>query len=216
MGGFSLRRSRPAEESDAERFDEAGRRQRRRQGQQRADSRHQKCKNGLGQLRTDQDGLKDQPFRHKAVERRQCRNGDGPHKKQERRYRHLVDKPSKAVKVAFARRMKNGARPQKQEILEQRMIKNMQQGSRHRHGGAGLKAVGVKSRSQAEADKNDADVLNRGISKKPLKVVLHKGVKNAYSRRYSSDDQDRYGPPQDEFTARQIENNADKAIDGNL
>ena len=68
-------RARPPKEDDAEDANETGRRERRRQGEQRADRRHQKFQPPLRQLRAEQDRLKDQPFGGEAVQRRQRRNG---------------------------------------------------------------------------------------------------------------------------------------------
>ena len=65
--------------------------------------------------------------------------------------------------VALARRHEHGARAEEQQTFEQRVIEHMQHGCRERERGGELHALRLKGERQAEADENDADILDRVV-----------------------------------------------------
>ena len=125
-----------AEEGDAEGLDEAGRGQRRRQRQQRADRRHQELQAPGRQLRAEQDRLEGQPFGDEAVERRQRRDRHAADQEHEGGLRHAVDQAAEMLHVALAGGVEHGAGAEEQQALEQRMIEHVEQrgGQRERRG----------------------------------------------------------------------------------
>ena len=169
-----------AEEGDAERLDEAGGGQRRRQREQRADGRHQELQAPLRQLRAEQDRLEGQPFGDEAVERRQRRDGDAADEEDEGRLRHAVDEAAEMLHVALAGRGQHGAGAEEQQALEQRMIEDVEQrgGEGERRGGR--HAVRLEGEREAEADEDDADILDRVIGEQPLQIVLHQRIEHAH------------------------------------
>ena len=141
-------RTRAPEEDDAENANEACRRERGRQGEQRADRRHQKLQSPLRQLRAQQDRLKGEPFRSEAVQRRQrCDRGAGD-QEQEAGPRHFVNQPAKAIHLTLAGRGQHGAGAEKQDALEQGMVEDVEQRGGQREGGGGEEAVGLESEAR--------------------------------------------------------------------
>jgi len=60
---------------------------------------------------TEQNGLKEQPFRRKSIKRRQRRDSGTRNEERETRDRHRVDEAAETVHVALARRGQHGPWP---------------------------------------------------------------------------------------------------------
>ena len=153
--------ARPAEEGDAVGLDEAGGGERGRQRQHGADRRHQDLQAPLRQVGAEQDRLEGQPFGDEAVQRRQRGDRDAADEEDERGLRHAVDEAAEPLHVALAGRGQHGAGAEEEQALEERMVEDVEQrrGQRQRRGRR--HAVGVEGERQAEADEDDADVLDR-------------------------------------------------------
>ena len=114
-------------------------------------------------MRAEQNGLECQPFRYKAVERRQRRNRDAADQEHEGGLRHAVDQAAEMLHVALAGCIEHRAGAEEQQALEQRMIEHMEQPSgecqrrRQRH------AVRLECECETKSYKDDADVLDRVI-----------------------------------------------------
>jgi hypothetical protein len=78
------------------------------------------------QLRTEQNGLKSQPFGHEAVERRQRGDGYAADEESQSGLRHAVNEAAEMLHVAFASRRQNRAGAEEQQTLEDRMVERME------------------------------------------------------------------------------------------
>ena len=209
------RAARAAEEGDAERLDEAGRRQRRRQRQQRPDRRHQEFEAPLRQLGALQDRLEGQPFGDEAVERRQRGDRDAADQEGEAGERHAVDQPAQVLHVALAGGRQHGAGAEEQQALEQHVVEDVEQRRGQRQRRRPAHAVGLKRHGEAEADEDDADILDRVVGEQALEVVLHQGVEHAHDRGDAAQREDHHGRPP-AGRAEQVEHDAHEAVDRDL
>ena len=141
LGALRRRAARAALERHAERLDEAGGRKRGGERKHRSDRGHEKPEAPGGQLRAEQDGLEGQPFRDKAVERRQGRNRGAADKERKRRLRHDANEPAETLHVALAGCGEHGAGAEEEQALEEGMVEDMQERSRHRKRGGQRHAV---------------------------------------------------------------------------
>ena len=110
-------RGRP-KKHNSEDTNETGRRQRRREREQPADRGHQKLQPPMRQPRTEQDGLKEQPFGGKSIERRQRRNRRTGNEERETRDRHEVNEAAKTFHAALARRGRTTPAPKNKTLLK--------------------------------------------------------------------------------------------------
>ena len=174
--------ARTAKEGYSERLGEAGGGERGREREQRADRRRQYLQHPGRQLRTEQDGLKRQPFGDEAVERRQSRDGGATDEKRQSRPGHIVNEAPQMLHVAFARRRQHGARAEEQQALEERMVERVQQSGRHRQRRGRRHAEHLERQREAKSNEDDADVLDRMVGEQALEVVLHQRVEHAEQR----------------------------------
>ena len=132
-----------------------------------------------GTVRAQQNGLKGQPLGDEAVERRQRRDRHAPDEESERGQRHAMDEAAEMLHVALAGRGQHGAGAEEQQALEEAVVEDMEQrrGQRQRRGGR--HAVRRERERQAEADEDDADILDGVVGEQPLEVVLHQRAEHA-------------------------------------
>ncbi len=90
------------------------------------------------------------------------------------------------------------------EHVEQRCRQRQRRGEDH--------AVGAEGEREAQADIDDADVLDRVVGEEAFEVVLHQRVEDAHHRGDAAEDKhDRRPPPLDR--SEQIEDDADERVD---
>ena len=212
---FSGGRARTSEEDDAVEADEAGGGEGRRQRQQRADHGEADLQLPLLQQRAVEDGLKQHPFRHEAVERRQGRDRGGADQAEQRGRRHPVDQPAQLVELALPGGGQDGARREEQDALEQAVIEHVEHGGGHGERRQGRHAGRLEHQRQTQPDDDDADILDRRIGQQLLHVVLHQRVEHADHGGHRADDGKDAAPPPERL-ADQIEQDADQAVYGDL
>ena len=90
-----------------------------------------------------------------------------------------MDEAAEPVHAAFAGRGQHRAGAEEEQALEQRVIEDVEQrrGEGQRRGAG--HAVRLEGEREAEADEDEADVLDRRIGEDALQVVLHQGVEDA-------------------------------------
>ena len=89
-----------------------------------------------------------------------------------------MDQPAELAQVALFRRMQYRAGAQEEQTLESGMRQAVVEHRGHGQRRQRLHAVGVEDQGQAEADRAQADVLDRGIGQQPLHVTLHRAVEH--------------------------------------
>ena len=175
-------RARPAEEADAERLDEAGGGERRRQRQHRADRRDHELQPPLRQVRAEQDRLEGQPLGDEAVERRQRRDRHASGEEHEGGQRHAMDEAAEMLHVALAGRGQHRAGAEEQQALEDAVVEDVEQRRGHGERGCRRHRVRLEGERKAEPDEDDADILDRAVGEEPLQVALQHGVEHADHR----------------------------------
>ena len=187
--------SRQRQERNAEGLHEAGRGQRRGERQQRAGDGEDHAREAPGASEAGQQRLVRQPFADEAVERRQAGNGHRADQKTERRHRHAADEPAHLFHVARARGLQNGAGAQKQQALEDGVVQRVVEARDQRDGRQRGMAERAEHQRRAEADQDDADVLDAVIRQQALEVVLHQRVEHAQQRREHARRQHQHARP---------------------
>ncbi len=84
---------------------------------------------------------------------------------------HPVDQPAEPVQVARAGGGLHRAGADEQQALEQRMVEHVQQRRGQRERRTGRVPVGAERHREAEAEEDDADVLDRAVGEQPLQVA---------------------------------------------
>ena len=126
-----------------------------------------------GSCGAQQDCLEGQPLGDEAVERRQRRDRHAADQESEGGERHAMDQAAQMLHVALAGGVEHGAGAEEQQALEQAMVEDVEQGSGQRQRRRRRQAVRREGKRQAEADEDDADVLDRVVGEQPLEIVLH-------------------------------------------
>ncbi len=148
-----------------------------------------------GRSGLEQDRLEGQPLGDEAVERRQRRDRGAADQEGEGGQRHAVDQAAQVLHVALAGRGQHGAGAEEQQALEQRVIEDVEQRRGQRQRRREAHAVGLEGERQAEADEDDADVLDRVVGEQPLQVVLHQRIEHAEHRGDAAERQHHHAPP---------------------
>ena len=78
---------------------------------------------------------------------------------------------------------------EEQQALEQRVVEGVQQRGGHRQRRRGVEAAGVEGVGEAEADEDEADVLDRAVGEHALEVVVHQRLQDADEPARRADDQ---------------------------
>ena len=93
-----------------------------------------------------------------------------------------MNEAAEMLHVALAGGGQDRAGAEEQQALEERMIEDVEERRGQRQRRRPVHAVGAKGERKAEADEDDADVLDRVIGEQALEVVLHQRVENAHHR----------------------------------
>ncbi len=104
---------------------------------------------------------------------------------------------------------------QEEQALEDRVVDRVEDGGGQGEGREFRRALRVQQQRAADADQDDADVLDAVEGKQPLDVVLHDRVKHAHHGRDRADGQDQQGQPVG-AAADDIDRQPDQAVDPGL
>ena len=152
------------------------------EGEQRADCGHQEFQPPRGKLRAEQDRLERQPLGDEAVERRQ--GGDRCAADQEHESGLTACGGSGRRDDSMSRSpvaSSTAPAPKKSRLLNMRVVEDVEAARlseptpRRR-----ASALALKGERQAEADEDDADILDRAVGEQPLEVVLHQRMEHAH------------------------------------
>ena len=102
-----------------------------------------------------------------------------PDQEREGGERHAVDEAAQVLHVALARGGEHGAGAEEQQALEQAVVEDVEQRGGQRQRRRRLHAMRGERQRQAEAQEDDADVLDRVVGEQALQVVLHQGAEHA-------------------------------------
>src|SRR5262245_22080553 len=120
-----------------------------------------------------QDRLKCEPFGYETVEWWQRRDRDAADQECDRRLWHAMDQATEAIHIAVAGRGEHRTRTEEQQALEDRVVEYVKQRRGECESSGGGQLIGAERQSKAEADEDDADVLDRVVGKKALQIMLH-------------------------------------------
>src|SRR5437763_4510107 len=102
-----------------------------------------------------------------------------------------------------------------QQAFENRVIEDVKKGRGECQSGGKQHAFGLERERKPKSDEDDADIFNRMVGKKPFEIVLHKRIKHAHDGGDACNRQYDDAPPP-RRCAGEIEDNAYKAVDGDL
>ena len=111
----------------------------------------------------EKKGLQQQPFGHKAVQRRKSRHGERADEGEPGDPRHAVDQPPQAPEVAFTRGVQNRPRAKKQQALHEGVIEAVIQERDEGECPHGGHADAEEYDRKAERGEDDAEILDRGV-----------------------------------------------------
>ena len=159
--------------------------------------------------------LQGQPLGGEAVQRRHA--GDRHRADQEGAAgpRHPPQQAAEPVEVERADRSLEGARGEEEQRLEDGVVEHVQQRRGEGDRRPGRLALGGEEDRGAEAERDDADVLDRVEGEQPLEVVLDERVEDAAERREQADGEDDQPDPE-RRRRRPLEEDADEAVEGDL
>ena len=116
--------------------------------------------------------LQDQPLRREAVQRRQPRDRHAADQERAARPRHPPEQPAEVIEIEAAGGPLQRTRTEEQQGLEDGVVGDMQQRRRKRdRGPRGVAGLGEQQR-RAEAERDDADILDRAVGQQPLQLML--------------------------------------------
>ena len=143
------------------------------QRQRRRAQRDEHVDERMGNLRREEKRLQQQPLGNEAVERRQARDGERADQGQRRHPRHAADQAAELAQAALFGRMQHRAGGQKQQALEERVVERVDQRGAEGERRKQAQVAGLEQNGQADAGKDDSDVLDRGVRQQALHVGLH-------------------------------------------
>ena len=117
----------------------------------------------------------DEQLRDEAVQGRQGADGRRAGEEEQRRQRHVAAQSAEAVERGGVRRREDVARAEEEERLEKRVVGRVEQRPGDARQRDELVARGLAQRGDADADEDDADVLDRGVGQQAFHVVLRRG-----------------------------------------
>ncbi len=194
-GGGAFRTPRRAQQREPHDLDEAQQRERGGGGQTgQRDPRGERDADGPVQGGVQQR-LQDQPLRGESVERRQSGDRHRADQKGAAGPGHAAQQPAEMVEVEAADGPRERPGAEEQQRLEDRVVGDVQQGGGERDRRPGRRAgVGEQQRC-AEAEGDDADVLDRVIGEQALEIVLHERPQHAPQARQQADGDQRDPQP---------------------
>ena len=105
--------------------------------------------------------------------------------------------------------------PKNSRLLNSEWLRTWNSAAVSASAAAGRHAVGLEGERQAEADEDDADVLDRVIGEQALQIVLHQRVEHAEHGGDAAEHQHDHARPPGR-RAEQVEDDADEAVDRDL
>ena len=109
----------------------------------------------------EQKRLQEQPLGNEAVQRRQTGHRQRADERKPCDPGHAVDQPAQAPQVTLAGGVQNGARAQKEQALDERVIEAVIERRDQRECGEGVHAHTPKHDAEPNGCKDDAEVLDR-------------------------------------------------------
>jgi len=183
------------EKDRAERLGEAGQRQSADQ-RQAADDNH---RGNRGVEAPDDPVLErtqvDQELADEPVQGRYAADGDRADQKGRGRPGHASDKSAQQVEVARPAAVQDCAGAQKQQSLEDGMIDHMKQPARKAEDRQRRRMDVHAQQAQAQAHRDDADVLDAVIGQQPLEVMLRQREQHAQDAGHHADCDQYPAPP---------------------
>ena len=214
LGGLSTPRQR--QETDAERLHETRRGKRGRERQQRAADRKQEVNKRLrGTSEPVQKGLESEPLARKAVQGRQAGNRHRGDEEEQPGPRHASQQPAEALDLPRAGGRHDVSGPEEQQPLEHRVIQHVVEARRDADRCDVTAPVRQGHHSGAKTEQDDPDVLDAGIRKEPLEIVLHERIQDAEQRREPSQRQNDHAP-REPGHAQTERTDADDSVDAGL
>ena len=138
----------------------------------------------------------DQELADEAVQRRQARDGGrADQEASPRSCRHALDQPAEAVDVARAGGVQHRAGAEEQQALEDGVVHDVQQPAAMPRTASAALPVARPDQPEAEAERDDADVLDAVVGEQALEVVLGQREQHAEDARDRPDADQRPAPP---------------------
>jgi hypothetical protein len=128
---------------------------------------------------------------------------------------HPAQLPTEPVEIERADCALEGARTEKQQRLEDRMVERVQQRSGERECGPRVCTPRAKQQARAEPQHDDPDVLDRVKREQPLQVVCEQPVDDARDGRQSTDCEHEHAEPHRQ-DAEPFDEDADQRVDRDL
>ena len=197
MSGTGRGAARQTQERDPGGLDEAGDGKSRGERQRADRTRRGKPRNrGQGATsRRAEEALERQPLAGKAVEWRQTADCGGADAECQHRDRHLPTQPAEVVQVTQTRGVYDGSGRNEEQALEDRVIDGVEDRGSQGEGREFGRPMGIQEQGGADADQDDADVLDAVERQEALDVVLHQGVEHAHDGGCGSHRQDEEAQP---------------------
>ena len=158
-----------------------------------------------------------EPLGHEAVEGRDGRDGERADQEADGRGRHAAEKTAHLLHVARTGGVEQRAGTQEELALEHRVVERVVEGGHEReHGDTGL-TERHGGHGGADAEQDDADVLDGVIGQQALDVMLLQGESHAEDRRDRTEDHDHEAPPDlDARCGEQVETDLQDTEDTDL
>ena len=150
---------------------------------------------GMRQAGRKQERLQQQPFGDETVQRRQSGNRERADQGQPGDPGHAMDQAAQLAQGALVRGVQHRAGGEEQEALEEGVVDAVIQRRGERERGERAHAVGLEGDGEADADQDEADVLDRRIGEQALHVALHRGKDHAVERGREAEREDHHAPP---------------------
>jgi outer membrane translocation and assembly module TamA len=112
-------------------------------------------------------------------------------------------------------RTQHSAGTKEQEAFEQRVVEHVKEACGERERCCRRHAVRGECEGKTEADKDDADVLDRVIGEQPFEIVLHQGVEHAHDGGNAAQREHEHAPPPG-GRPQQVEHDPHEAINRDL
>ena len=217
MSGTGRGAARQTQERDAGGLDEAGDGKSRgeRQCADRARGGKPGNRRNSATSRRAEQALEREPLAGKAVEWRQTADCGGADAECQHRDGHLPTQSAQVVQVTQTRGVYDSSGRNEEQALEDRVVDRVEDRGGQGEGREFRRTVGVEEQGGADADQDDADVLDAVEREQALDVVLHQGVKHAHDRGYGSHRQDQEAQPVGR-AADDIDDDPNEPVDAGL
>ena len=142
----------------------------------------------------EQQRLKRQPLAHEAVQERQAGDGHRADEEAGARPRHAAQQPAEPLELTRARRHDDAPRAEEQQPLEDGVVQHVREAGRERDGRQAGMPVGERHHAGAQAEEDDAGVLDRAVGEQALQIGLRQRVQDAEDRGERADEHEGEAP----------------------